>query len=205
MFSKVFITALALVGAVSAVPTGSGSGGSTTPSQQCCQNVQNSSSLDSTTKGLLGGLLSVVLSGLNVPIGTGCTPIAVLGGVQCNQNTVNCGQTVQSEYSLCRNIPCSDGLLSPVFADRDQLRSHHHQRLSMDAGPVCHPLNNMYAIVVNESLISSIEAFERKMRGYLAHVPEQEGSWRFWGRSIPSGGMSTGVHDGPICVDSWVT
>jgi hypothetical protein len=130
MFSKVFITALALVGAVSAVPTGSGSGGSTTPSQQCCQNVQNSSSLDSTTKGLLGGLLSVVLSGLNVPIGTGCTPIAVLGGVQCNQNTVNCGQTVQSECSICRSTSHSDDLLSQVFADRYQLRAHHRERLS---------------------------------------------------------------------------
>jgi hypothetical protein len=86
MFSKTFITALALVGAVSA-----------TGSQQCCQNVENSQHLDSTTKTALGGLLTAVLSGLNIPIGTGCTPIAVAGGVSCNQNTVNCGSYVQSQ------------------------------------------------------------------------------------------------------------
>jgi hypothetical protein len=96
MFSKVFITALALVGAVSAIPTGSGT--STTPSQQCCQNVENSQSLSSATKSLLGPLLSVVLSGLSVPIGTGCTPIAIAGGVSCNTNTVNCGSTYQSDH-----------------------------------------------------------------------------------------------------------
>jgi hypothetical protein len=107
MFSKVFITALALVGAVSAVPTGSGSGGSTTPSQQCCQNVQNSQNLSSATKSLLGPLLSVILSGLSVPIGTGCTPIAILGGVSCNVNTVNCGSTYQGESPLfdTRSVP----------------------------------------------------------------------------------------------------
>jgi hypothetical protein len=85
MFSKTILTALALVGAVSA-----------TGSQQCCQNVQNSNNLDSATKTALGPLLSVVLSGLNIPIGTGCTPIAVAGGVSCNQNNVNCGSYVQS-------------------------------------------------------------------------------------------------------------
>jgi hypothetical protein len=109
MFSKVFITALALVGAVSAVPTGSGSGGSTTPSQQCCQNVENSQHLDSATQGLLGGLLTVVLSGLNIPIGTGCTPIAVLGGVSCNQNNVNCGSTYSSELPILHTHPAYSG------------------------------------------------------------------------------------------------
>jgi hypothetical protein len=89
MLSKIFVTALALVGAVSAAPTG---GSGSTGGAQCCQNVQNSSQLDAITKGILGGLLGVVVSGLNVPIGTGCTPISVLGGVSCNTNTVNCGQ-----------------------------------------------------------------------------------------------------------------
>jgi hypothetical protein len=89
MFSKIFVTALALVGAVSAVPTG---GSGSTGGAQCCQNVKNSSQLDSVTKGLLAGLLGIDISALNVPIGTGCTPISVLGGVSCNTNTVNCGQ-----------------------------------------------------------------------------------------------------------------
>jgi hypothetical protein len=111
MFSKVFITALALVGAVSAVPTGSGT--SPTGSAQCCQNVENSQSLSSATQSLLGPLLSVVLSGLSVPIGTGCTPVAVLGGVSCNTNTVNCGSTYKSEsplihtYAACRGTDAS--------------------------------------------------------------------------------------------------
>jgi hypothetical protein len=99
MFSKVFITALALVGAVSAAPTW-GSGGSPTPSQQCCQNVQNSSTLSSEEQGVIAGLLGIAVGALNVPIGTGCTPIDVLGGVQCNDNTVNCGSTYNSELPL---------------------------------------------------------------------------------------------------------
>jgi hypothetical protein len=104
MFSKVFVATLALVGAVSAAPTG-GSGGSTSSGAQCCQNVQNSSQLDSATKGLLGGLLGVIVSGLNVPIGTGCTPISVLGGVSCNTNTVNCGQVFQGELYYGVGLP----------------------------------------------------------------------------------------------------
>jgi hypothetical protein len=93
-FTKTFVT-LALAVSAIAVPTGSGSGGSTPPSTgaQCCQNVTNSSSIKSTDPlGLLLGLLGVVISGLNVPIGTGCTPIDILGGVSCNTNTVQCGQ-----------------------------------------------------------------------------------------------------------------
>jgi hypothetical protein len=41
----------------------------------------------------------VVLNGLNVPIGTGCTPLDIAGGVQCNTNTVNCGQVYSSQFS----------------------------------------------------------------------------------------------------------
>jgi hypothetical protein len=115
MFSKTFITALALIGAVSAVPTGSGSG-STTGGAQCCQNIENSSSLDSVTKGLLGPLLSIVLSGLNIPIGTGCTPIAIAGGVSCNTNTVNCGSVIQSQCS-----PSNFAHMHLTFAVADSL------------------------------------------------------------------------------------
>jgi hypothetical protein len=106
MFSKTFITALALVGAVSAAPTW-GSGGSPTPSQQCCQNVKNSSTFDSNTQSAIAGLLGVVVSGLNIPIGTGCTPVDILGGVQCNDNNVNCGSTAVSElfFSPTLSVP----------------------------------------------------------------------------------------------------
>jgi hypothetical protein len=100
MFSKAFVATLALVGAVSALP--SPNGGSTTSGPQCCQNVTNSSQLDPSTAGVLAGLLGVVVSGLNVPIGTGCTPIDILGGVSCNTNTVQCGQVFEGKpLPLC--------------------------------------------------------------------------------------------------------
>jgi hypothetical protein len=84
MFSKVIISAFALAATVSALP---GYGESSSPSQcttstpQCCQNVQNSNDVGSVVTGLIKGLLGLDLSGLNVPIGTGCTPIDILGGV----------------------------------------------------------------------------------------------------------------------------
>jgi hypothetical protein len=130
MFSKTLITALALVGAVSAVPNGSGSGGSTTGGAQCCQNVQNSGSLDSATKTALGPLLSVILSGLNIPIGTGCTPIAIAGGVSCNTNTVNCGSVIQSQCSFSSLAHASD-VRRCRLAHWHQLRAYHRQCLSI--------------------------------------------------------------------------
>jgi hypothetical protein len=130
MFSKTLLTTLALMGAVSAMPNGSGSGGSTTGGAQCCQNVENSSSLDSVTKGLLGPLLSVVLSGLNIPIGTGCTPIAIAGGVSCNTNTVNCGSVIQSQCSPSSLAHASD-VRRCRLAHRHQLRAYHCQCLSV--------------------------------------------------------------------------
>jgi hypothetical protein len=97
-FTKTFV-ALALAASAIAVPTGSGGSGSTS-SAQCCQNVTNSSSIKSTDPlGLLLGLLGVSLSNLNVPIGTGCTPIDILGGVSCNTNTVQCGSVYARKFS----------------------------------------------------------------------------------------------------------
>jgi hypothetical protein len=101
-FTKTFVT-LALAVSAIAVPTGSGGGGSTPPSSgaQCCQNVTNSSSIKSTDPlGLLLGLLGIVVSNLNVPIGTGCTPIDILGGVSCNTNTVQCGSVYARKFSV---------------------------------------------------------------------------------------------------------
>jgi hypothetical protein len=79
-----FFAPLALLVAVAAatgtttskapVPTSTGSA-------QCCQNVQNSSKVSSVTKGLIYALLGINVSNLNIPIGTGCAPIAILGGV----------------------------------------------------------------------------------------------------------------------------
>jgi hypothetical protein len=72
-----FAPLLALVAVATAIPTGtSPSGGA-----QCCQNVENSSSASSATKTLVKTALGIDISDLNVPIGTGCTPLAVGGGV----------------------------------------------------------------------------------------------------------------------------
>jgi hypothetical protein len=80
MFAKLTLVTLATFAALAgAAPT---DGGSSNPSgAQCCRNVENSSKVDSLTAGLIKGLLGIDISGLNVPIGTGCTPIAILGGV----------------------------------------------------------------------------------------------------------------------------
>jgi hypothetical protein len=77
---QIFAPLVLLAAAVVAVPTGS-TGGSAPAGAQCCQNVKNSSQIDSVTKGLIFALLGINVSDLNIPIGTGCTPIAVLGGV----------------------------------------------------------------------------------------------------------------------------
>jgi hypothetical protein len=114
-----FAPLLALAAVATAIPTG------TSPSTgaQCCQNVENSSSVSSVTAGLVKALLGVDVSTLNVPIGTGCTPIAVLGGVSwyvifshqlsnydadnhcSNTNTVNCGTVAQGGLVAINCVP----------------------------------------------------------------------------------------------------
>jgi hypothetical protein len=82
MFAKVFTLALAGFAtlAVAAPTWGSGgSGGSTTSSPQCCQTVKNSS--DPVVAALVFALLGIDVSGLNIPIGQGCSGISVVGGV----------------------------------------------------------------------------------------------------------------------------
>jgi hypothetical protein len=114
-----FAPLLALVAVATAIPTG------TTPSggAQCCQNVENSSSASSATKALVKTALGIDISDLNVPIGTGCAPIAILGGVSwyvifphqllsddaddhcSNTNTVTCGQVYQSALIGINCVP----------------------------------------------------------------------------------------------------
>jgi hypothetical protein len=80
MFAKVFTLALAgFATLAAAAPTSGGSGGSTTGSPQCCQSVKNSS--DPVVAALVFALLGINLSGLNIPIGQGCSGISVVGGV----------------------------------------------------------------------------------------------------------------------------
>jgi hypothetical protein len=79
MFAKVFT--LALTGfATLAVAAPNGGSGSTTGTTQCCQWVENSNTPG--VAALVKALIGVNVSGLNIPIGTGCSAIAVAGGVQ---------------------------------------------------------------------------------------------------------------------------
>jgi hypothetical protein len=98
MFAKVFTLALAGFATLSLAapaPNGGGSGGSTTSTPQCCQSVKNSD--DPVVAALVFALLGIDLSGLNIPIGQGCSGLSVVGGVSCNQNPVTCGSVDQSE------------------------------------------------------------------------------------------------------------
>jgi hypothetical protein len=127
MFTKVFTLALAGFATLAvAAPTDGGSGGSTTASPQCCQHVDNSS--HPWVSSLVKAVLGIDVSGLNVPIGTGCAPISVLGGVSCNQNPVTCGAVYQSKRTCCATVSRNaDVELS--LSHRHQLRSDHRQRL----------------------------------------------------------------------------
>jgi hypothetical protein len=75
---KFFAPLFALAAVAAAIPTGTTL---STGTAQCCQNVENSSSVSSATKGLIFTLLGLDISDLNVPIGTGCAPLSILGGV----------------------------------------------------------------------------------------------------------------------------
>jgi hypothetical protein len=97
MFAKLFTLAFVATLAVAAPAPNGGGSGSTTGTPECCQSVTNSANLDSVTSALLSALLGVNVSGLNIPIGQGCSGISVVGGVSCNQNPVTCGSVVQGE------------------------------------------------------------------------------------------------------------
>jgi hypothetical protein len=80
MFSKLFISTLVGFAAIAAAaPATNGGSQCPTSGAQCCQNVQNSN--DPGVATLVKSLIGIDVSALNVPIGTGCTPIDILGGV----------------------------------------------------------------------------------------------------------------------------
>ncbi|KAJ7076585.1 fungal hydrophobin [Mycena belliarum] len=84
MFSKLsVVVTTVLITLAAAVPAPN-----TTPptSVQCCSSVQSSSS---TAVSAIAALLGLDLSGLNVPIGLGCSPITVIGN-NCGGTTVTC-------------------------------------------------------------------------------------------------------------------
>ncbi|KAJ7659075.1 fungal hydrophobin [Mycena polygramma] len=96
MFPKLSIVVVsALVSLAAAIPN-------TTPpvtpptSPQCCTSVQSSSSnIVSTVAALLG----LDLSGLDIPIGLGCSPITIIGN-NCGGTTVTCDAPQEAWGSL---------------------------------------------------------------------------------------------------------
>ncbi|KAJ7128477.1 hypothetical protein C8R44DRAFT_732822 [Mycena epipterygia] len=65
-------------------------------SSQCCSSVQSSSS---SSVAAVAALLGLDLSGLDVPVGLGCSPITVIGN-NCGGTTVNCDAPEQEWGSL---------------------------------------------------------------------------------------------------------
>ncbi|KAJ7128650.1 hypothetical protein C8R44DRAFT_851006 [Mycena epipterygia] len=96
MFSKLSIVATSvLITLAAAIPW-------TTPpvtpptSNQCCSSVQSSSS--SSVSGV-AALLGLDLSGLDVPVGLGCSPITVIGN-NCGGTSVTCDAPQEAWGSL---------------------------------------------------------------------------------------------------------
>ncbi|KAJ7128603.1 hypothetical protein C8R44DRAFT_732929 [Mycena epipterygia] len=96
MFSKLsIVTTSVLITLAAAIPW-------TTPpvtpptSNQCCTSVQSSSSSSVSS---VAALLGLDLSGLNVPVGLGCSPITVIGN-NCGGTTVTCDAPEQAWGSL---------------------------------------------------------------------------------------------------------
>ncbi|KAJ7697377.1 hypothetical protein B0H17DRAFT_1177649 [Mycena rosella] len=96
MFSKLSIVVTSvIITLAAAIPT-------TTPpvtpptSNQCCSSVQSSSS---SAVSAVAALLGLDLSGLDVPVGLGCSPITVIGN-NCGGTSVTCDAPEQAWGSL---------------------------------------------------------------------------------------------------------
>ncbi|KAJ6546253.1 SC3 hydrophobin [Mycena vulgaris] len=87
MFSKLSVVVTSTLAA--AIPTNTPP---TTPSAQCCSSVQSSDQVTAILGPVVGGLLDVLLGGIAVPVGLGCSPITVIGN-NCGGTTVNCDST----------------------------------------------------------------------------------------------------------------
>ncbi|KAJ7662358.1 hypothetical protein B0H17DRAFT_1258192 [Mycena rosella] len=97
MFSKLsIIVTSVLITLAAAIPN------ATPPtSNQCCSSVQSSSS---SAVSAVAALLGLDLSGLDVPIGLGCSPITVIGN-NCGGTTVTC-DAPEKEWGSLIAINC---------------------------------------------------------------------------------------------------
>ncbi|KAJ7120085.1 hypothetical protein C8R44DRAFT_877559 [Mycena epipterygia] len=101
MFSKLsVVVASVLITLAAAIPN-------TTPpvttptSDQCCSSVQSSSS---SAAAAVAALLGLNLSGLDVPVGLGCSPITVIGN-NCGGTEVTC-DAPEKEWGSLIAINC---------------------------------------------------------------------------------------------------
>ncbi|KAJ7607082.1 POH2 hydrophobin [Mycena polygramma] len=101
-FKPSVVVASVLITLAAAMPNGSPPPPVTPPSSpQCCTSVQSSSS---SAVSAVAALLGLDLSGLNVPIGLGCSPITVIGN-NCGSTTVTC-DAPEKEWGSLIAINC---------------------------------------------------------------------------------------------------
>ncbi|KAJ7128504.1 hypothetical protein C8R44DRAFT_732851 [Mycena epipterygia] len=96
MFSKLSIVATSVLITLAAAMPWTTPPVTTPTSSQCCSSVQSSSS---SSVSAVAALLGLDLSGLDVPVGLGCSPITVIGN-NCGGTSVTCDAPEQAWGSL---------------------------------------------------------------------------------------------------------
>ncbi|KAJ7128502.1 hypothetical protein C8R44DRAFT_873219 [Mycena epipterygia] len=96
MFSKLSIIATSVLITLAAAMPWTTPPVTTPTSSQCCSSVQSSSS---SSVAAVAALLGLDLSGLDVPVGLGCSPITVIGN-NCGGTSVTCDAPEQAWGSL---------------------------------------------------------------------------------------------------------
>ncbi|KAJ7128485.1 hypothetical protein C8R44DRAFT_873201 [Mycena epipterygia] len=96
MFSKLSIIATSVLITLAAAMPWTTPPVTTPTSSQCCSSVQSSSS---SSVSAVAATLGLDLSGLDVPVGLGCSPITVIGN-NCGGTSVTCDAPEQAWGSL---------------------------------------------------------------------------------------------------------
>ncbi|KAJ7128610.1 hypothetical protein C8R44DRAFT_732933 [Mycena epipterygia] len=101
MFSKLSVVVTSVLITLAAATPNTTPPVTTPTSNQCCSSVQSSSS---NVVSAVAALLGLDLSGLNVPIGLGCSPITVIGN-NCGGTQVTC-DAPEKEFGSLIAINC---------------------------------------------------------------------------------------------------